>query len=122
LHRRVLVVDDEADVRMLVEAVLRESGQVVTTAENGEEALALAVREPPDLILLDKMMPVMDGTAFAKAYRAAVPHPAPIVAFCASRDAETWANSIGAVAHVGKPFDLSDLDRTVRRELEAAAR
>jgi signal transduction histidine kinase/CheY-like chemotaxis protein len=121
-HRRVLIVDDEADVRMLVEAVLRESGQVVTSAENGEEALALAMREPPDLILLDKMMPVMDGTAFAKAYRAAVPHPAPIVAFCASRDAETWANSIGAVAHVGKPFDLSDLDRTVRRELEAAAR
>ena len=121
-HRRVLVVDDEPDVRMLVEAVLRESGQVVTSAENGEQALALAVREPPDLILLDKLMPVMDGTAFAKAYRAAVPHPAPIVAFCASRDAEAWANSIGAVAHVGKPFDLSDLDRTVRRELDAAAR
>jgi signal transduction histidine kinase/CheY-like chemotaxis protein len=121
-HRRVLVIDDEADVRMLVEAVLRESGQVVTSAENGEEALVLAVREPPDLILLDKLMPVMDGTAFAKAYRAAVAHPAPIVAFCASRDAETWATSIGAVAHIGKPFDLSDLDRTVRRELDAAAR
>ena len=121
-HSRVLVIDDEADVRALVETVLRESGQVVTTAENGEEALALAVRDPPDLILLDKLMPVMDGTAFAKAYRAAVPHPAPIVAFCAARDAETWATSIGAVAHVGKPFDLTELDRTVRRELEAARR
>jgi signal transduction histidine kinase/CheY-like chemotaxis protein len=119
-HRRVLVIDDEADVRMLVETVLRDSGQVVTSAENGEEALALAAREPPDLILLDKLMPVMDGTAFAKAYRAAVAHPAPIVAFCASRDAEAWASSIGAVAHVGKPFDLSELDRTVRRELDAA--
>jgi signal transduction histidine kinase/CheY-like chemotaxis protein len=121
-HRRVLVIDDDADVRMLVETVLRESGQVVTSAENGEAALVLAVREPPDLILLDKLMPVMDGTAFAKAYRAAVPHPAPIVAFCASRDAETWAASIGAVAHIGKPFDLSELDQTVRRELDAAAR
>ena len=119
---RVLVIDDEADVRTIVETVLRESGQIVTTAENGEEALALAVREPPDLILLDKLMPVMDGTAFARAYRAAVSHPAPIVAFCAARDAETWATSIGAVAHVGKPFDLSELDETVRRELEAARR
>ena len=119
---RVLVIDDEADVRTIVETVLRESGQIVTTAENGEEALALAVREPPDLILLDKLMPVMDGTAFARAYRAAVSRPAPIVAFCAARDAETWATSIGAVAHVGKPFDLSELDETVRRELEAARR
>jgi len=118
----VLVIDDEADVRTIVETVLRESGQIVTTAENGEEALALAVREPPDLILLDKLMPVMDGTAFARAYRAAVSRPAPIVAFCAARDAETWATSIGAVAHVGKPFDLSELDETVRRELEAARR
>ena len=89
---------------------------------SGTRGRVKALLEPPDLILLDKLMPVMDGTAFAKAYRAAVAHPAPIVAFCASRDAEAWATSIGAVAHVGKPFDLSELDRTVRRELEATSR
>jgi signal transduction histidine kinase/CheY-like chemotaxis protein len=121
-HGRVLVIDDEPDVRMLVETVLRDAGQIAMSAENGEEALALAARQPPDLILLDKLMPVMDGTAFAKAYRAAVAHPAPIVAFCASRDAEAWATSIGAVAYVGKPFDISELDRTVRRQLDAATR
>ncbi len=119
---RVLVIDDEPDVRMLVETVLRDAGQIPMSAENGEEALALAAREPPDLILLDKLMPVMDGTAFAKAYRAAVAHPAPIVAFCASRDAEAWANAIGAVAYIGKPFDITELDRTVRRQLSAAIR
>jgi len=119
---RVLVVDDEPDVRLLVETVLRDAGQIAMSAENGEEALALAAREPPDLILLDKLMPVMDGTAFAKAYRAAVTHPAPIVAFCASRDAEAWANAIGAVAYIGKPFDITELDRTVRRQLSAATR
>jgi signal transduction histidine kinase/CheY-like chemotaxis protein len=121
-HGRVLVIDDEPDVRMLVETVLRDAGQIAMSAENGQEALALAAREPPDLILLDKLMPVMDGTAFAKAYRAAVAHPAPIVAFCASRDAEAWATSIGAVAYVGKPFDISELGRTVRRQLDAATR
>ena len=117
---RVLVIDDEADVRMLVETVLRDAGQIPMSAENGEEALALAAREPPDLILLDRLMPVMDGTEFAKAYRAAVAHPAPIVAFCASRDAEAWASAIGAVAYIGKPFDITELDRTVRRQLSAA--
>ena len=119
---RVLVIDDEPDVRMLVETVLRDGGQIAMSAENGEEALALAAREPPDLILLDKLMPVMDGTAFAKAYRAAVAHPAPIVAFCASRDAEAWATAIGAVAYIGKPFDIAELDRTVRRQLSASIR
>ena len=119
---RVLVVDDEPDVRLLVETVLRDAGQIAMSAENGEEALALAAREPPDLILLDKLMPVMDGTAFARAYRAAVTHPAPIVAFCASRDAEAWANAIGAVAYIGKPFDITELDRTVRRQLSAVTR
>jgi signal transduction histidine kinase/CheY-like chemotaxis protein len=119
---RVLVIDDEPDVRMLVETVLRDAGQIAMSAENGQEALALATREPPDLILLDKLMPVMDGTAFAKAYRAAVAHPAPIVAFCASRDAEAWAQAIGAVAYVAKPFDITELDRTVRRQLSAATR
>ncbi|TME72683.1 MAG: response regulator [Chloroflexi bacterium] len=119
---RVLVIDDEPDVRMLVETVLRDAGQIAMSAENGEEALALVTREPPDLILLDKLMPVMDGTAFAKAYRATVAHPAPIVAFCASRDAEAWASAIGAVAYVGKPFDITELDRTVRRQLSAVPR
>ena len=122
IRGRVLVIDDEPDVRMLVETVLRDAGQIAMSAENGEEALALAAREPPDLILLDKLMPVMDGTEFAKAYRAAVAHPAPIVAFCAARDAEAWASSIGAVAYIGKPFDITELDRTVRRQLSAAIR
>lgn len=120
--RRILVVDDEPDVRTLVEAVLRDAGHAVITAKNGQEALALAARERPDLILLDKLMPVMDGTAFAHAYRETASDPAPIVAFCAARDAQNWARSIGAVTHVAKPFDVDDLYRTVRSQLEALSR
>jgi signal transduction histidine kinase len=117
-QRRILVVDDEPDVRALVELVLRDAGQTVIGAKDGVEALAIARRERPDLILLDKLMPTMDGTAFARAYHDATPNPAPIVAFCAARDVEDWARSIGAVAHIGKPFDVDDLDRTVRTQLE----
>jgi signal transduction histidine kinase/ActR/RegA family two-component response regulator len=121
-QRRILVVDDEPDVRSLVELVLRDSGHTVIGAKDGAEALDVTAKERPDLILLDKLMPTMDGTAFARAYREATTDPAPIVAFCAARDAENWAKSIGAVAHIGKPFDVDDLDRTVRRQLEATSR
>jgi signal transduction histidine kinase len=117
-QRRILVVDDEPDVRALVEFVLGDAGHTVISAKDGREALNILARERPDLILLDKLMPTMDGTAFARAYHQATADPAPIVAFCAARDAEDWARSIGAVAHIGKPFDVDDLDRVVRTELE----
>ena len=118
-RHRVLVVDDDADLRALIETVLRDAGHSVMTAKNGVEALALTARERPDLILLDKLMPVMDGTAFARAYRAGAPEPAPIIAFCAARDAKEWGASIGAAAHVAKPFEVDDLERTVQRLLDA---
>jgi signal transduction histidine kinase/CheY-like chemotaxis protein len=116
-RRRILIVDDEPEVVALVQEVLREAGYVVTTAKNGEEALAIAARRRPDLIVLDKLMPVMDGTSFVWSYRQATPDPAPIIAFCAARDAEAWGRSIGAVAYIAKPFDIDDLPRVVRAQL-----
>ena len=118
---RILVVDDEPDIAYLVANVLRDRGYAVATAENGERALDAVMRERPDLIVLDKLMPIMDGTAFATAYHAASSHPAPIVAFCAARDAEQWARSIGAVAHIGKPFNIDELERVVANQLRVAA-
>ena len=116
-RRQILVVDDEPEVVALVQEVLRESGYVVITAKNGEEALAVAARQRPDLIVLDKLMPVMDGTSFVRSYRQGTRDPAPIVAFCAARDAEECGRSIGAVAYIAKPFDIDDLDRIVRSHL-----
>jgi signal transduction histidine kinase/CheY-like chemotaxis protein len=117
-RRQVLVVDDEPEVVALVREVLSESGFLVVTAKNGEEALAMAARQRPDLIVLDKLMPVMDGTTFVRSYRQATSDPAPIIAFCAARDAEEWARSIGAVTYIAKPFDIDDLNRVVRSHLD----
>jgi signal transduction histidine kinase len=117
---RILVVDDDRDVRALVVEVLRDAGLAVITAADGNEALAQAAQFSPDLIILDRLMPGMDGTEFARLYRA-TGQPAPIIAFCAARDAAAWAKSIAAVAFIGKPFDVKDLERMVLEHLPETA-
>ena len=114
---RVLVVDDDPDILRLLREILREAGWTVIVAENGAAALARVADVRPQLILLDKLMPVMDGTTFAAAYRRR-PDAAPIVALCAARDAAEWADSIGAVGYLAKPFDLERLIATVAQHIE----
>jgi signal transduction histidine kinase/CheY-like chemotaxis protein len=121
LSGTVLVVDDEADIRRLMREVLREAGLNVVVAESGAEALQLLADLRPRLILLDKLMPVMDGTEFAAEYTRRPGH-APIIALCAARDAAEWAARIGAVAYVAKPFDVDHLLATVAQHLEPAER
>ncbi len=122
-HREglVLVIDDDPDILHLVRDVLREAGWTVMVAENGAAGLAHAADVRPRLILLDKLMPVMDGTTFASEYRRR-PDAAPIVALCAARDAATWAESIGAVGYLAKPFDVEHLIAIVEQHIEKAAR
>ena len=116
---RVLVVEDDIEIRSLLLEALRGFGHEALGARNGRDGLAIADRERPDLIIVDKLMPEMDGTEFSRQYRAR-DGSAPLVAFCASRDAAEWAASIGAVASITKPFDLADVERIVDRELARA--
>ena len=69
MSRTILVVDDKANVRTLLREYLTEQGFRVVTAENGRVALFTARQERPDLILLDIMMPEMNGTEFIRVYR-----------------------------------------------------
>jgi two-component system chemotaxis response regulator CheY len=112
---RVLVVEDEAEIREFVEMVLGSEGYRVTTAANGALALEQVGREPFDLILLDMRMPVMDGWSFARAYRSSLGPHAPIVVLTAARDAAERAAQIQAEGYLGKPFDLVDLLDLVAR-------
>jgi CheY-like chemotaxis protein len=66
LMSRVLIVEDEPDVRRMLELLLKHEGYEVTTAANGAEALAAMRQEMPCLVLLDIMMPVMDGWQFRR--------------------------------------------------------
>jgi CheY-like chemotaxis protein len=84
--RNVLVVEDDFGARTLIEAYLKDAGMNVLVAENGEEAEALLGKGLPDLIILDLVMPVMDGTAFLQRLRA---HPERVgipVIICTGKD------------------------------------
>ncbi len=114
--QRLLVVDDEPTVRELLVATLRFAGFTVTSAGTGAEALEAARREPPDLVLLDVMLPDMDGFEVISRLRAgpgaAVPPGAPPVVFLTARDASADKINglkLGGDDYVTKPFDPEEL-------------
>ena len=115
----VLVVDDEADIRATVTAMLEVEGYDVEEAANGADALYVLEMRRPDLILLDMRMPVLDGWGFASELRRRG-HRTPIVVMTAARDASRWAADIAAAAFVAKPFGFDDLISAVERARQAA--
>ena len=109
---RVLVVDDEPDIRATVTAMLEIEGYAVEEAMNGAAALEVIETDPPDIILLDMRMPILDGWGFAEQMRLRG-HVIPIVVMTAARDAARWATEIAATAFIAKPFGYDDLIEAV---------
>ena len=119
----VLVVDDDPDILEALSEILEAEGFEIKRARNGKEALERLQPEAPDLILLDLMMPVMDGWEFAQRMRQREPAIAriPLIVLSADRNVGSKATEIGAVGHLAKPFELNDLLEMVRRSLPEAA-
>lgn len=114
---RVLVVEDDLDLRDMVALMLEERGYRVDTAANGREALDCFEDSRPDLILLDMRMPVMNGWEFVDAMRrrysglnGGLP---PVVVMTAAEDARQRAAEVSAVGYVSKPFDIDELLFTI---------
>ncbi|MGH6634904.1 MAG: EAL domain-containing protein, partial [Gammaproteobacteria bacterium] len=119
---RVLVVDDDRGLRQTLRHVLRENGYRVEEAENGAKALAFCKRQLPDLILMDAVMPVMDGfTACNHIRELAGGSDIPILIITALDDdhAVEKAFSCGASDYIGKPVHFSVLRQRVGRLLDA---
>jgi two-component system chemotaxis response regulator CheY len=109
----ILVVDDERDIRSTVAEMLELEGYEVDEAANGADALEQVERHPPDVILLDMRMPVLDGWGFAAELRQRG-RQIPIGVMTAARDAARWADEIAANGALAKPFAFEDLLRAVR--------
>src|ERR687886_537552 len=108
--KRVLVVDDDDGVRTAVADVLELEGYEVITASNGVEALEQVRTARPDAVVLDLMMPVMDGWTFMEACRQEeLCDGTPVLVMSAYRNLAETAASLGANACIAKPFDLEVL-------------
>jgi DNA-binding response OmpR family regulator len=120
--RTVLVVDDEADIRKLVRRVLEDRGFRVTEAGRGHEALAMLKESPPDLVVLDAMLPEVHGFDIAKRMKGTERYGhIPIVMISAVyrgwRFAEDVRQSYGVDAYLEKPFKMSELVAAVETAL-----
>jgi two-component system phosphate regulon response regulator PhoB len=119
---RVLIVEDEAVILRLLEVNFRLAGFEVETAARGEEALAKAAASPPDVAILDIMLPGLSGIEVCQRLRAA-PETAevPIIMLSARTQDEERERSyaLGVVAYVTKPFEPAELVEVVRRALGA---
>ncbi|MFN0072773.1 MAG: response regulator transcription factor [Chloroflexota bacterium] len=112
---RILVVDDDPNIREFVTLALQSEGHTVDMASNGAVALEVAGAQPPDVILLDMRMPVMDGWQFAAAYRSLPGPQARLVVMSAAHVLERRDGDIEADASLAKPFELDELLSLVER-------
>ena len=111
-RRTVLMIDDESNSRKVVKLLLEREGYRVLTAPNGEEGLILAKVETPDVILLDVIMPKMDGYETLRRLRGDQDmHEIPVIMVTAKGTEHDIAASFrrGAVFHVEKPYETKDL-------------
>jgi CheY-like chemotaxis protein len=115
---RVLVVDDESDIREAIAELLCDEGYEVEEAGNGEEALVKAREHHPGLVLLDLMMPGMSGWEFRSRQRSD-PELAAIPVVVLTAVGRT-AGVEGVTAYLSKPFELGDLLTMIRRYAQDA--
>jgi two-component system OmpR family response regulator len=112
---KVLVVDDEASIRALLSATLRLTGFEVRVASGGNEALAAAAEYAPDLVVLDVMMPDLDGFEVAQRLRTSG-RPVPVLFLTARDSVEDRISglTVGADDYVAKPFSLEEVVLRIR--------
>lgn len=121
---KVMIVDDDEDIRVMSEIAVRRLGPwEVVLAASGEEALVKARREQPDVILLDVMMPDIDGPATVKKLREEPTTASiPVIFLTAkvqSHEIERYL-ALGAIGVIRKPFDVMTLPEEIRRLVQEA--
>jgi len=119
---RILVADDEPNIVLSLEFLMARAGYTVEVVDNGDDALARALAAPPDLLLLDVMLPRLSGYEVCQRLRASAQcRDLPILMLSAKgREAEVAQGlELGATSYITKPFAMQDLLTEVRRLLGA---
>ncbi len=121
MTERILIVDDERNLRESLSEALSQAGYQVLTASNGNEAYSMIQEQDLDLLLCDWRMPEMDGAALLNVLREEgrlVDLPALVITAHGTSNNAIDAIQLGAYDFVTKPFDLDDVIVTIRRALE----
>ena len=117
----ILVIDDEPQILRALKTILRERDFRVTTAGTGEEGLALAAAEPPDLVVLDLSMPKMDGIEVCARLREWTQLPILVLSVRGGERDKVAALDVGADDYLTKPFGIEELLARIRVGLRHAA-
>lgn len=117
--KKILIADDEKNMRWVLSKNLHEEGFTTIEAENGEMAFNLFVDKEPDLVILDYKMPLVDGLEVLRRIRT-INNEVPVIMITAhgSTDAAVEAMKLGAADYVSKPFELDELKLTIRKVLK----
>jgi DNA-binding response OmpR family regulator len=121
---RILIADDEPNILISLEYLMKREGYAVTVAHDGEEAIAAILRDRPDLVLLDVMMPKKTGFEVCQEVRAHAQVAQTRILMLTAKGRETdlaKGLALGADAYMTKPFSTQDLADRVRQMLTSAA-
>ena len=123
MNARILVVDDEPDIRFLLKDILEDEGYLVDVAEHAREANEIKRTTPPDLVLLDIWMPEVDGVTLLKQWKSSAKDDCPVVMMSGHGTVETAveATRFGAVDFVEKPLSMAKLLSTVKSALAGSS-
>ena len=122
MAKTILVVDDTESLRTLVKSYLSQEGFRVLTAADGRQALFLARDEKPDLILLDLMMPEMDGYEFMRVYGREAETPIIMLTARMEENDKVLGLELGADDYVTKPFSMRELAARIRAVMRRAGK
>jgi two-component system, OmpR family, alkaline phosphatase synthesis response regulator PhoP len=126
MEQKILIVDDEAHIRMLIEQTLEEledDGVKFLIAENGEQALELITREKPQLVFLDVMMPKMNGMEVCRRVKKELELPGIYIVLLTAKGQEVdrlKGQEVGADVYMTKPFDPEVILNKAREVLNLA--
>lgn len=118
-RRKILLVDDDAEIIEAIRFALESKGYLVLVARDGNQGLAMAEREAPDLMILDMMMPKRSGFLVLEKLRRTNPNPLRVIMITANEGSrhKAYAEMLGVDDYLRKPFAMDRLIETVERLL-----
>src|SRR6476620_221586 len=122
MKEKILIVDDQFGIRILLNEVFQKEGYQTFQAANGIQALEIVTKHDPDLVLLEMKIPGMDGIEILKRMKVLDPDIKVIIMTAYGElDMIQEAMNLGAITHFAKPFDIDDIRKAVEKHINTSS-